>query len=140
MRLKPLIQQCVIAGLLALPVSGWPAGLGRLTLQSGLGQPLSAEIELTSIQPGELDSLSARLADQRTYAQNKIEFAGALARVRIALERRGDRPVLKLSSTQPINEPFLDLLIELNWSTGRDRKSTRLNSSHLKLSRMPSSA
>jgi pilus assembly protein FimV len=106
MRLKPLIQHCVIAGLLALPVSGWSAGLGRLTLQSGLGQPLSAEIELTSVQPGELDSLTARLADQRTYAQNKIDFGSALARVRVSLERRGDRPILKVSSAQPINEPF----------------------------------
>jgi pilus assembly protein FimV len=119
MRLKPLIQHCVIAGLLALPISAWPAGLGKLSLQSGLGQPLSAEIELTSIQPGELDSLTARLADQRTYAQNRIEFGSALSRVRVALERRGDRPILRVTSAQPINEPFLDLLIELNWSTGR---------------------
>jgi len=119
MRLKPLVQHCVMAGLLALPISGWSVGLGKLTLQSGLGQPLSAEIELTSIQAGELDSLSARLADQRTYAQNKIDFGSALSRVRIALERRADKSVLKVSSAQPINEPFLDLLIDLNWSTGR---------------------
>ncbi|MEO7760425.1 MAG: FimV/HubP family polar landmark protein [Casimicrobiaceae bacterium] len=66
-----------------------------------------------------MDSLSARLADQRTYAQNKIDFGGVLSRVRVGLERRGDRPILKISSSQPINEPFLDLLIELNWNTGR---------------------
>src|SRR6185369_4705695 len=90
MRLKPLIQHCVMAGLLSLPISGWPVGLGKLTLQSGLGQPLSAEIELTSIQPGELDSLKAGLADQRTYAQNKIDFGSALSRVRIVVERKGE--------------------------------------------------
>ena len=119
MRLKPMIQHCVLAGLLVLSVPAWAVGLGRLTLQSGLGQALSAEIELTSVQPGELDSLTARLADQATYSNNKIEYGGALARVRVALDQRGGRPVLKVTSTQPINEPFLDLLIELNWATGR---------------------
>jgi len=54
-------------------------------------------------------TLTARLADQRTYAQNRIEFGSALSRVRVALERRGDRPVLRVTSAQPINEPFLEL-------------------------------
>ena len=84
MRLKPMIQHCVLAGLLVLSVPAWAVGLGRLTLQSGLGQALSAEIELTSVQPGELDSLTARLADQATYSNNKIEYGSALARVRVA--------------------------------------------------------
>lgn len=119
MRLKPIIQHCVVAGLLVLPVPSWAVGLGRLTLQSGLGQALAAEIELTSVQPGERDTLTARLADQATYSNNKIDYGSALARVRVALDARGGRPVLKVSSTQPINEPFLDLLIELNWATGR---------------------
>jgi pilus assembly protein FimV len=119
MRLKPLVRQCVVAGLLALPMAGWGVGLGKLTLQSSLGQPLAAEVELTSIQPGELDSLTARLADQRTYAQNKIDYGSALTRVRVSLERRGGGAILKLSSSQPINEPFLDLLLELNWNAGR---------------------
>src|SRR4051812_35708970 len=111
MRLKPIIQHCIIAGLMTLPVESWAVGLGRLTLQSGLGQALSAEIELTSLQPGEIDSLAARLADQATYASNKIDFGSVLTRVRVTLEQRSGRPVLKLISTQPINEPFLDLLV-----------------------------
>ena len=119
MRLRPVIRCCVLAGLLVLPLYSQAVGLGRLTLQSGLGQALSAEIELTSVQPGELDTLSARLADQATYGRNKIDFTSALTRVRIALEPRGGRPVLKVTSTQPVNEPFLDLLIELNWASGR---------------------
>jgi pilus assembly protein FimV len=119
MRLRPIIQHCVVAGLLVLPVPSWAVGLGRLTLQSGLGQALAAEIELTSVQPGELDTLSARLADQATYSNNKIDYGSALARVRVVLDQRDGRPVLKVSSTQPVNEPFLDLLIELNWATGR---------------------
>src|SRR5256885_16311832 len=100
MRLQPVIRGCVLAGLLVLPFSSAAVGLGRLTLQSGLGQALSAEIELTSVQPGELDTLTARLADQATYARNRIDFAGTLTRVRLALDQGGSKPVLRLSSTQ----------------------------------------
>ncbi|MEP7316903.1 MAG: FimV/HubP family polar landmark protein, partial [Sphingomicrobium sp.] len=84
-----------------------------------MGQALAAEIELTSVQPGELDSLTARLADQATYRNNKVDYGSALSRVRVSVDPRGGRPILRVSSTQPINEPFLDLLIELNWATGR---------------------
>ncbi|MGZ4648818.1 MAG: type IV pilus assembly protein FimV, partial [Blastococcus sp.] len=44
---------------------------------------------------------------------------GRQARVRVVLEQRAGRPILKVTSTQPINEPVLDLLVELNWATGR---------------------
>src|SRR4051812_28665535 len=115
MRLKPVLRCCVLAGLLVLPFPSGAVGLGRLTLQSGLGQALQAEIELTSVQPGEIDTLAARLADQSTYARNRIDYASVLTRVRLALDQRNGRPVLRLTSSQPINDPFLDLLIEINW-------------------------
>ena len=35
------------------------AGLGRLTVQSALGQPLRAEVEVTAVAPDEADSLTA---------------------------------------------------------------------------------
>ena len=43
-------------------------------------------------------------------------------------------------ASRPSNTVFPELLSWLTRSTPTDRKSTRLNSSHLKLSRMPSSA
>src|SRR5258706_215722 len=35
------------------------AGLGKLSINSALGQPLSAEIELVSLQPGEFEAIAA---------------------------------------------------------------------------------
>jgi len=49
---------------LAGPFAAHAAGLGRLTVLSPLGQPLNAEIEIVSLQPGEEEGLSARLAPQ----------------------------------------------------------------------------
>src|SRR5213079_2628269 len=42
-----------------------------------------------------------------------------LARTRVAVEMVGGSPMLKISSTAAVNEPFLDLMVELNWAAGR---------------------
>ncbi len=101
-------------------LSAGAAGLGKLTVNSALGQPLSAEIELVALQPGEFESIAARVASPESYGDAKIEYSAQLRQLRFAVERRSDgRPVLKISSSAPINEPFLDVLVEMNWPAGR---------------------
>src|SRR5690348_6732491 len=95
------------------------AGLGRLTVLSPLGQPLLAEVEIVSLQPGEEDGLTARLASPEAFSAAGIEPSPALNGLRINLVRRDNRPVLRLTTTQPVSEPFLDVLLELQWSSGR---------------------
>jgi pilus assembly protein FimV len=96
------------------------AGLGRLTVQSALGQPLRAEVEVTSVSRDEAQSLGVRLASQSAFRQANLEFNPALSALRFSLERRGDAAfVVRITSLQPVNEPFLDVLLELTWATGR---------------------
>jgi pilus assembly protein FimV len=104
---------------LAFATAAHAAGLGRLTVLSALGQPLAAEIEIVSLQPGEEDGLSARLAPTEAFEQAGVDINPALNSVRISIERRDKRPFLRVSSSQPVNEPFLDLLVELQWPSGR---------------------
>ena len=103
----------------AAPLTVFAAGLGKLTILSALGQPLNAEIEVVSLQPGEEEGLNAKLGSPEAFRQAGIEFNPALNSVRFALERRGNMRVLRLTSTQAVSEPFLDLLVELQWPTGR---------------------
>lgn len=107
--------------LLALSaMSVGAAGLGKLSVNSALGQPLSAEIELVSLQPGEFESIAARIASPEAYTDAKIEYSPLLRQLRFAVERRADgKPVLRISSSAPINEPFLDVLVEMSWPAGR---------------------
>jgi len=102
-----------------LSLAAHAAGLGRLTVLSPLGQPLVAEVEIVSVQRGEEEGLAARLAAPDAFATAGIELNPALLGLRISVEHHDKRPYLRLTTTQPINEPFLDLLIELQWSTGR---------------------
>src|SRR5215475_9006484 len=120
MRAKPWITCGLMASVTALPLSALALGLGRLTVESGLGQPLSARVELTAAQKDELDSLSARVADPSVYRDNNVQYAPALARARVVVEQSANGPAqLKVTTAQPINEPFLDLIVEVTWATGR---------------------
>jgi pilus assembly protein FimV len=102
---------------LAAPLAAHSAGLGRITVLSSLGRPLNAEIELHS-QPGEQD-LVARLASPEAFSRAGIDLNPALLSVRFSVERRNGRQTLRVTTTQPVNEPFLDLLVDLQWNSGR---------------------
>ena len=78
MKIPVSLLRLVAAAALAVPVLAHAAGLGRLTVQSSLGQPLRAEIEIVSIQAGEESSLEARLASGNAYAQAGIDLSPAL--------------------------------------------------------------
>ncbi|PFH12622.1 pilus assembly protein FimV [Collimonas sp. PA-H2] len=89
------------------------AGLGKLTVLSSLGQPLRAEIELTSVSQDEAGGLVAKLASPETYQKANIDFNPALLSLQFAIDQRGDRRFVRVTSSQPINEPFVDMLMEL---------------------------
>jgi pilus assembly protein FimV len=109
-----------LAGLALVPPEALAAGLGRLAVQSGLGQPLRAEVEVVNLQRGEAETLSARIASPDAFREAGVEYGVIVPQVRAALERRGDnRYVIRLSTLNPVEEPFVDLLVELNWSAGR---------------------
>lgn len=95
------------------------AGLGKLTVLSSLGQPLRAEIELTSVSKEEAGSITARLAPMEAYRQANIDFNPALQSLQFSVEQRNGRQFIRLTSTQPINEPFVDMLLELGTNTSR---------------------
>ncbi len=109
-----------VSGGLFLPHDADAAGLGRLTVQSALGQPLQAEVEITSLSPDESSSLSAKLATPEAFRQAGLEYNPALTGLNFRIDRRSDgRAVVRISSARPINEPFVDLLVELNWASGK---------------------
>ncbi len=111
----------LLAGILLLaPGLAQAVGLGRLTILSPLGRPLVAEVELLSVQKDEIATLTARLASPEVFTQANVQYSPALVGVRLSIETRADgRPYIKIISTRPVNEPFIDLLIELNWAQGR---------------------
>ncbi|MES2259028.1 MAG: FimV/HubP family polar landmark protein [Pseudomonadota bacterium] len=95
------------------------AGLGKLTVLSSLGQPLRAEIELSSVSSDEAGSLVAKLAPSDAFRLANIDFNPTLLSLRFEVDQRNGRQFIRVSSGQPVNEPFVDMLLELTWTGGR---------------------
>jgi len=95
------------------------AGLGKLTVLSALGQPLRAEIELTTSAGEDPASMAVKLASPEAFRSANIDFNPALLSLRFAVEQRGGRQIIRVNSSQPLNEPFVDMLLELTWNNGR---------------------
>ena len=120
MKLKRFTTQLVAAGLIAVPLMANAAGLGKLSVTSALGQPLAAEIELFAADKAELQSLSANIASDQAFRDARVEYAPVLTSLRFSVETKPDgRAVLKVTSSRPVTDPFIDMLIELNWASGR---------------------
>ena len=94
--------------------------LGRLTVQSALGEPLRAEIDIPDINTEEAASLRATVASPDAFKAAGLEYNPAVSRLQISLQRRPDgRSYLSLRSDRAVNDPFIDVILEANWSTGR---------------------
>ncbi|MES3009612.1 MAG: FimV/HubP family polar landmark protein [Pseudomonadota bacterium] len=94
--------------------------LGRLSVQSALGEPLRAEIAVPDITPDEAASLKATLASPEAFKAAGVEYNSSLANIRVVFEQRNNgRAALVLTSTRPFTEPFLDLILEANWANGK---------------------
>jgi len=106
--------------LVLMPWAAHAAGLGKLTVLSALGQPLSAQIDLVSVQKDELATLSARIAAPEAFTQANVQYSPALVGARVSIEKRAQgQPYIKITSSRAINEPFLSVLVELSWAQGR---------------------
>jgi pilus assembly protein FimV len=105
--------------ILAAPDAG-ALGLGRLAVQSALGETLQAEIEVTSMSAEEAANLRIRVAPPEAYRAANVEYNAVLPGTRATLQRRPDgRQFVRLTSDRGVQEPFVDVILEISWATGR---------------------
>ena len=109
------------AALLSLPSSPAHAlALGRVTVQSALGEPLRVEIDVPEITPDEVASLRVNVAAPEAFRAAGLEYGPAVSGISVNLQRRSDgRYFLRLSSDRPVAEPFVDVILETAWGSGR---------------------
>jgi len=115
------------AALILLSTGASALGLGRVNVQSVLGEALRAEIEVTSLNAEEASSLHVSLASPEAFKASGVEYNPVLVGASVTLSRRADgRPVLVLSSDKVVQEPFIDVIVDFQWSTGRLTRSYTL--------------
>ncbi|SDO65357.1 pilus assembly protein FimV [Ralstonia sp. 25mfcol4.1] len=108
------------AGLLLAQPAAYAAGFGQLRVQSNLGQPLQAEIDITGVTPEEADSLAVKLAAPSAYSRAGLTYLSAISTVKLDVQKRPNGTyVATVRSNQPLSEPFVDILVDMSWSSGK---------------------
>ena len=101
--------------------------LGRMDVQSALGQPLRAQIDIPEATPAELDALQVEMASPQQFRAYGVDYSNAAQAVQVTVQRRSDgTPYLSLSSSAPIDDPFVDLVLSANWNAGSVLRSYTL--------------
>ena len=107
-----------LALLLGLPSAAFALGLGDIHLLSPLNAPLDAEIDLDA-SAEELQTLKAQIAPHDVFVQHGLDWPVFLSGVQVKTQRTADgREVIKLKSNDSITEPFVTLLVEVDWARG----------------------
>ena len=126
MKNRPILNARTVLAIAALSALSSAAplaqalGVGRLNVQSALGEGMRAEIDITSLTPDEAASLAVRIASPDTYRAAGVDYNAVLAGTQATVVRRADgRAVLRISSDRAVQEPFIELILELNSASGR---------------------
>jgi len=112
-----------LASILAMTcTSGAQAlGLGNIEVNSKLNQPLNASIRLLNVDLADQNDVSIKLASVAAFQRAGLQRPPVLATLRFSpfSPLDNNRGVITISTAQPIKEPFLNFLVEVNWSQGR---------------------
>ncbi len=113
-------KNLLAAAILAAPAFASALGLGGIEVRSGLNQPLVAEIPVTVNSPAERDSLSVNLASAEDFVRVGIDAGRNSVPIdfEVAKNSRG-QTIIRVTSKESIREPFLQLLLEVNWNKGK---------------------
>jgi pilus assembly protein FimV len=116
---KSLLTLLGIVAALMLSTTVSAVGLGGINVASALGQTLKADIALADISKADKDSLVVRLASPDAYKNSGLEYPYG-NKFKFEIQSRADGQLyIRVSSADPVNDPFVSLLVELTWPAGK---------------------
>ncbi len=119
---SPQLRRAVQLGMLSMAVSVSPyayaLGLGEIQVNSYLGEPLKAQFDLIEFTAADAQELKARLASVEKYKESGLQFPeGVKFRFQVVNEQ-GAQPFVRVATLRPIDDPFVNLLIEFSSHSG----------------------
>lgn len=126
-RLHAIAAAVVLCAGLAQMGNAHAVEFGRVLVQSAVGSPLRAEVDMSDITPSEAATLRVRLASAEAFRAAGLVFNPVLAQAQVSLQQRSDgRSFLRLTTAEPVTEPFMDLVLEAQWASGRSVRNYTL--------------
>lgn len=116
---KPL-KVSIVAAAIAATLPSWvgAAGLGGVNIYSALGQPLRAEIQLQATAE-ELEGMMAKVPSAEVFQAANMMYSALMPTLDVEIDRSGGKSVVRVSSKRVVNEPVVEMLVELSWAEGR---------------------
>ena len=109
----------LVAGVFSYSAWSMALGLGDITVHSALNQPLKADIALVDVGGLTQNDLTVSLATADEFAQAGVERVFFLNDLKFVPILHGQRQMIRVTSSKPVNEPFLNFLVQLNQPNGR---------------------
>ncbi|WP_439888981.1 FimV/HubP family polar landmark protein [Pseudomonas sp. MBLB4123] len=95
-------------------------GLGEVTLQSALNQPLVAEIELLEVRDLASNEVLPSLAAPEEFTKAGVDRQYFLTDLKFTpILKPNGKSVIRVTSNKPVREPYLNFLVEVLWPNGR---------------------
>ena len=117
--LRKLALSLAIAGVLGIPNAN-ALGLGEINIRSALNEPLEAEIRLLQVRDLSPMQIQPRMADVDDFSLAGVTRSRFISDVRFQVNVFPDGTgIIRMTSSEPIREPFLNFLVEVNWPSGR---------------------
>jgi len=109
--------------LLILPGYALAITLGKISSISETNKPFSANIELENTKISQLDKISVSLATPAQFSRAGLNYSPLASSLRFNTDISADgKPIVRVSSSMAITEPFLGFLVELNSPNGKEIK------------------
>ncbi|RON54018.1 FimV/HubP family polar landmark protein [Pseudomonas frederiksbergensis] len=109
----------LVGGVVTYSALAPALGLGDITVHSALNQPFSADITLVDATGLAQSDLSVSLATADEFGRAGVERVFFLNNLKFTPILRGNRALIRVTSSKPVNEPFLNFLVQLNQPNGR---------------------
>lgn len=117
---RMVAAQCVIlvaSTLLIRPVSA--VGLGQLSAESAINQPLNVRVELLDLGTTALEEITVQLATAEDFARLGVEPNAALPALSLSIARDGEGAHIRVTSSAVVGAAFFDFVLDTRWPAGR---------------------
>ena len=115
-----------LSTLAAMP-SAYAVGLGEITVNSSLNEPLAANIQIINSTGLQKNQLLVSLASAEAFERAGVSRDFFLSRLQFSVARdSANQLTIKVITDQPVVEPYLDFLVQLQWPEGRVMRSYTL--------------
>lgn len=114
---KSVVMLAILLGSLASQV--YALGLGNVTVESYLNQPLRVRIEVLDLGNTRLQDVAIQLASTDDFERFNIDRVRFLSNIRFSVQSTVAGNFVYLTTNQVVREPYLSFILDTRWPNGR---------------------